>query len=71
MEKFDYTSHPEADKLIPCKASAHIPEWSKLPAATAEDNTPKESEAKKPPEKTGVVETDKYSIMSRKRKGGL
>ena len=71
VEKFDYTSHPEADKLIPCKASAHIPEWSKLPAATAEDNTPKESEAKKPPEKTGVVETDKYSIMSRKRKGGL
>ena len=71
VEKFDYTSHPEADKLIPCKASAHIPEWSKLPAATAEDNAPKESEAKKPPEKTGVVETDKYSIMSRKRKGGL
>lgn len=71
VDKFDYTSHPEADKLIPCKASAHIPEWSKLPAATAEDNAPKESEAKKPPEKTGVVETDKYSIMSRKRKGGL
>ena len=71
VEKFDYTSHPEADKLIPCKASAHIPEWSKLPAATAEDNAPKESEAKKAPEKTGVVETDKYSIMSRKRKGGL
>lgn len=71
VEKFDYTSHPEADKLIPCKASAHIPAWSKLPAATAEDNAPKESEAKKPPEKTGVVETDKYSIMSRKRKGGL
>ena len=71
VEKFDYTSHPEADKLIPCKASAHIPEWSKLPAATAEDNAPKESEAKKPPEKTGVVETDKYSIMSRQRTGGL
>ena len=71
VEKFDYTSHPEADKLIPCKASAHIPEWSKLPAATAEDNAPKESEAKKAPEKTGVVETDKYYIMSRKRKGGL
>lgn len=71
VDKFDYTSHPEAGKLMPCKASAHIPEWSKLPAATAEDNTPKESEAKKPPEKTGVVETDKYSIMSRKRKGGL
>lgn len=71
VDKFDYTSHPEADKLIPCKASAHVPEWSKLPAATAEDNTHKESGAKKAPEKTGVVETDKYSIMSRKRKGGL
>ena len=71
VDKFDYTSHPEADKLIPCKASAHIPEWSKLPIATVADNTPKKSEAKKSSEKTGVVETDKYSIMSRKRKGGL
>ena len=71
VDKFDYTSHPEADKLIPCKASAHVPEWSKLPITTAEDNTPEKSEAKKPSEKSGVVETDKYSIMSRKRKGGL
>lgn len=27
VEKFDYSRHPEADKLRPCKASAHIPEW--------------------------------------------
>ena len=71
VDKFDYTSHPEADKLIPCKASAHVPEWSKLPITTAEDDTHKEPKSEKPPEKTGVVETNKYSIMSRKRKGGL
>ena len=71
VDKFDYTSHPEADKLIPCKASAHVPEWSKLSITTAEDDTHKEPKSEKPPEKTGVVETNKYSIMSRKRKGGL
>ncbi len=70
VDKFDYTSHPEADKLIPCKASAHIPEWSKRPSHVAE-KAPEATEAKKSSEKSGVVETDKYSIMSKKRKGGL
>lgn len=31
VDKLDYTHHPEASKLQPCKASAHIPEWSKFP----------------------------------------
>ncbi len=70
VDKFDYTSHPEADNLIPCKASAHIPEWSKRPSHVAE-KAPEATEAKKSSEKSGVVETDKYSIMSKKRKGGL
>ena len=63
VDKFDYTSHPEADKLIPCKASAHVPEWSKR---TLESETePFESRIKKnTSEKTGVVKTNKKSIMS-------
>ena len=28
VEKYDYTLHPDAQKLIPRKASEHIPEWS-------------------------------------------
>ena len=27
VDKFDYSLHPEAKKLVPTKASAHIPEW--------------------------------------------
>ena len=27
VEKYDYTNHPEAKRLRPCKASEHIPEW--------------------------------------------
>lgn len=33
VDKMDYSKHPEADKLRPCKASAHIPEWRKLETA--------------------------------------
>ena len=29
VEKYDYTLHPDAQKLIPRKASEHIPEWRK------------------------------------------
>ena len=29
VNKFDYTRHPEAKKLRPVKASAHIPAWHK------------------------------------------
>ncbi len=69
VDKFDYTSHPEADKLIPCKASAHVPEWSKIPIKR--EDTAAESTEEQSSQKPGVVETNKNSIMSRKRKGGL
>lgn len=29
VKEFDYSLHPEASKLRSCKASAHIPEWSR------------------------------------------
>lgn len=63
VDKFDYTNHPEADKLIPCKASEHIPAWSKNPRIE-EDDVPAENVKKKKPAKTGVTKTTKDSVMS-------
>lgn len=67
VDKFDYTSHPEADKLTPCKASAHTPEWVKHPRKEIMD-IPKIEDPdnqKKQPEKSGkAVPTDKNSVMS-------
>ncbi len=64
VDKFDYSEHPEAGKLIPCKASEHIPEWTKLPPRVdtlPPDNPPPK---KKTAPKGGVVPTGKNSIMS-------
>lgn len=63
VDKFDFTNHPEADKLITCKASAHVPEWSKNPYA-GETDTPFPTKKRKPSAKSGVVKTSKDSIMS-------
>ena len=35
--KYDYTLHPESQKLTPCKASDHVPEWRKLPETAEPD----------------------------------
>ena len=66
VDKFDYTSHPEAKKLHDCKASEHIPEWVRNPRKEEPSSTPvkKNAPKKRPPAKTGVVLTDKDSIMS-------
>ncbi|MCM1489165.1 MAG: type IV secretory system conjugative DNA transfer family protein [Firmicutes bacterium] len=69
VDKCDYTKHPEAKKLQPCKASEHIPEWSKSNWKEADQPTEK-NEIKKPTRKkqnaapTGVVATTKDDIMS-------
>ncbi len=64
VDKFDYTSHPEADKLAPCKASEHVPEWSKL-SQNVETTVPAPAtEKKKTTKKTSVVATSKDSVMS-------
>lgn len=68
VDKFDYTCHPEAKKLSPCKASEHIPEWTKNPRKEELPSTPakKSVRKKKTPEQSGIVLTDKDSIMSNK-----
>jgi type IV secretion system protein VirD4 len=63
VDKFDYTSHPEACKLTTCKASEHIPEWSKHPRPEKTESSPK-STKKKSSAKAGVVKTTKDAIMS-------
>ena len=60
VDKYDYTCHPEADKLVMCKASEHIPEWVKRPKPT-EKETPEQPPKK---EKKKVVPTGKDSVMS-------
>ena len=60
VDKYDYTCHPEADKLVMCKASEHIPEWVKRPKPTEKET--QEQPPKK--EKKKVVPTGKDSVMS-------
>ena len=60
VDKYDYTCHPESDKLVMCKASEHIPEWVKRPKPTEKET--QEQPPKK--EKKKVVPTGKDSVMS-------
>ena len=68
VDKFDYTSHPEADKLIPCKASEHISEWSKNPREEIMDlpvfEDDKKTKKKQPIRSGNVKPTDKDSVFS-------
>lgn len=36
IDKMDYSRHPEADKLVSCKASVYVPEWRGLEEEKAE-----------------------------------
>lgn len=63
VDKFDYTSHPEACKLTTCKASEHVPEWSKNPRPEKTKTTEKKNKQKSSA-KAGVVKTTKDAIMS-------
>lgn len=40
VEKYDYTLHPDAKKLIPRKASEHIPQWRENGVHEEHDYTP-------------------------------
>ena len=71
VSKFDYTLHPEAQKLRPTKVSEHVPAWRQKPAASS--NTPRQSHdaPQSPPQKivpaaTQAVVADKESILSKK-----
>ena len=73
VDKFDYSLHPEARLLRPCKASAHIPEWRRQQDFPFDRTTPLPvPEAAKPSrrrqkaaadKKPTVTRTDKQSIM--------
>lgn len=67
-DKFDYTKHPEYKNLVPCKASAHTPEWSALPPKTYGGEIPKQrkkSGRKKTPVPNKTIPIDKDIIMTK------
>ena len=72
VDKLDYTLHPEASKLHPCKASAHVPEWGKSQRKEVDAPQPKQKKRAvrkpKPPDaqksQPGVVPATKDDIMS-------
>lgn len=70
VDKMDYTHHPEAAKLKPCKASAHIPTWrikardkkKEVEKLYVMQDNPVQNKKKRAPK--NVVSADKDSIMS-------
>lgn len=68
VDKCDYTKHPEYKKLSSCKASAHIPEWTKLPPKIYGGEIPKAQKKpgrkKKAPDPNTMIPIDKDIIMS-------
>jgi len=71
VDKFDYSLHPEAKKLVSCKASSHIPRCPPTASIQEENYSPFEKRVSKASQrkpatvkKPGIVETDKSSILS-------
>ena len=67
-DKFDYTKHPEYKNLVPCKASAHNPDWSALPPKTYGGEIPtqrKKNGRKKAPVPNKTIPIDKDIIMTK------
>ena len=67
-DKFDYTKHPEYKNLVPCKASAHTPDWSALPPKTYGGGIPtqrKKNGRKKTPVPNKTIPIDKDIIMTK------
>ena len=67
-DKFDYTKHPEYKNLVPCKASAHTPEWSALPPKAYGGEIPtqrKKNGRKKTPVPNKTIPIDKDIIMTK------
>ena len=69
VDKCDYTKHPEFKKLTSCKASVHIPEWTKLPPKIYGGEIPtgkkkKPGRKKKAPDPNKMIPIDKDIIMS-------
>ena len=67
-DKFDYTKHPEYKNLVPCKASAHNPDWSALPPKTYGGEIPtqiKNNGIKMTYFKNNTIPIDKDIIMKK------
>ena len=62
VEKYDYTLHPESQKIIPCRASEHLPDWRKQ----NDDVTDGLEKSFDLPENNDykIIQTDKKSIMT-------
>lgn len=63
VEKYDYTLHPDAKKLIPRKASEHIPEWRK--GACSEEYTYTPTIPASRPKKTASYGKQKKKKLNR------
>lgn len=63
VEKYDYTLHPDAQKLIPRKASEHIPEWRK--GACSEEYTYTPTIPASHPKKTASYGKQKRKKLNR------
>lgn len=49
VDKYDYSKHPEAKKMRPSKASAHVPEWQVKKKAEMDARAAKKAASKKTP----------------------
>lgn len=71
VDKYDYSKHPEAKKMRPAKASAHIPDWrnrQKPPVRKQKPPAPKTPAAKsRTVEKAQIKPTTKDSILTIKK----
>ncbi len=65
VEKYDYTLHPDAKKLIPRKASEHIPQWRENGVHEEHDYTPPIPTPARPPKR----KTSTSSTYARKSPG--
>jgi type IV secretion system protein VirD4 len=84
VDKYDYSNHPEAKKLIPCKASGYIPDRpvsmrieeidvpppGRQPLRHRKKEKPPESVTSESDGKLRYVSADKDSIMSNHNAGG-
>lgn len=53
VDKFDYSKHPEAKKLRPSKAAAHVPEWRRQRRNESESSATPKPAAPRPESKGG------------------
>ena len=64
VKKFDYSLHPDYEKLRPCKASAYMPQWRKNEVSVnSQHNITKQAGEHTKQNHTEIVAVDKNTIM--------